>query len=450
LERFPGLSKDKAGNSVTLAPTDQTGFRDNLSQNKRFILASFLRENIKISLVSIRGQLTRTIITAAIISLGITSLVGTLAAIDSIKGSINSNFTSMGANTFTIRNKETTIRIGRSGKRPRKFREINYREAEAFVDNFRFPATASISTLATFSATMKYRSVKTNPNIQIFGVDENYISTSGYEIDLGRNFSIQEVQLGTHSIILGKDLVPTLFKNREDPINKIISVGNGKYRVIGVLKSKGNSSGFGGDKVCLLPLSNVRQYFPRPNMSYTINVLAPDQTVIETALTEASGTFRLVRKLKTGEEDNFEITRSDNLANMLIDNIKYVTIAATLIGIITLLGAAIALMNIMLVSVTERTREIGIRKSMGATKPMIRSQFLVEAIVICQMGGALGILMGIGCGFFVSLAFGGGFIIPWFWIITGILICLVVGIAAGIYPAMKAAQLDPIEALRYE
>jgi putative ABC transport system permease protein len=413
-------------------------------------LASFLRENIKISLVSIRGQLTRTVITASIIAMGITSLVGTLAAIDSIKGSINSNFTSMGANTFTIRNRQTTIRIGKSGKRPKKFREISYREAAAFVDNYHFPATASVSTLATFAATLKYRSVKTNPNIQIFGIDENYLSTSGYDLENGRNFSIQEVQLGSHSIILGKDLVPILFKNREDPIDKIISVGNGKYRVIGVLKSKGNSSGFGGDKVCLLTLSNVRQYFPRPNMSYTINVLAPDQTLLETALAEATGSFRVVRKLKTGEEDNFEITKSDNLANMLIDNIKYVTIAATLIGVITLLGAAIALMNIMLVSVTERTREIGIRKSMGATKPMIRSQFLVEAIVICQMGGVLGVLLGILCGLGVSLAVGGGFIIPWIWILTGILICFIVGVAAGIYPAVKAARLNPIDALRYE
>lgn len=203
------------------------------------------------------------------------ALVGILTAIDAIKGSINSNFTSMGANTFTIRNRETTIRIGRSGKKPKKYREITYHEAARFVENYNFPALASVSTLATFAATLKYHSEKTNPNIQIFGVDENYMATSGYEVEEGRNFSTQEILFGSHSIILGKDLVPTLFKGKTDPIDKIIDVGNGKYRVVGVLKSKGNSSGFGGDKVCLLPLSNVRQYFPRPNMSYTINVLAP-------------------------------------------------------------------------------------------------------------------------------------------------------------------------------
>ncbi|MFI5151269.1 MAG: ABC transporter permease [Bacteroidia bacterium] len=411
---------------------------------------SFLGENIKISLSSIRAQMLRTVLTVAIIAIGIGALVGILTAIDAIKGSINSNFTSMGANSFTIRNREMTIRIGRSGKRPRKYREINYREANDFIQKFTYPAIASVSTLATFNATLKYLSEKTNPNIQIFGVDENYLSTSGYELEQGRNFTAQEILFGSHSIILGKDLVPTLFKNKTDPIDKIISVGNGKYRVVGVLKSKGNSSGFGGDKVCLLPLSNVRQYFPRPNMSYTINVLAPSASMMESAVGEATGVFRVIRRLQTGEEDNFEITKADNLANMLIDDLKYVTIAATLIGVITLLGAAIGLMNIMLVSVTERTREIGVRKAIGANKQVIRSQFLVEAIVICQLGGLFGILLGIIIGNGVSFIMGGSFLIPWVWMLTGVVICFVVGIIAGIYPAIKASNLDPIDALRFE
>jgi putative ABC transport system permease protein len=413
-------------------------------------LASFLVENIKISLVSIRGQLLRTILTVLIISFGIMALVGILTAIDAIKGSINSNFTRMGANTFTIRNRQTDIRIGQSGKKPKNYKAIGYHDAEDFIDKYTFPAIAAVSTFATGTATLKFRSEKTNPNIRLLGVDENYIATSGYELENGRNFSIQEILFGSHSIILGKDLISTLFKGKTDPIDKIIDVGNGKYRVIGVLKSKGNSAGFGGDKVCLLPLTNVRQYFPRPDMSYTISVLSPKSELIETAIGEATGTFRVVRKLELGEEDNFEITKSDNLANMLIDNIKYVTIAATLIGVITLLGAAIGLMNIMLVSVTERTREIGIRKAIGATKTVIRSQFLAEAIVICQLGGLVGIIFGIVIGNIISVMVGGSFLIPWFWILTGIMICFVVGVGAGIYPAIKASNLDPIDALRFE
>jgi putative ABC transport system permease protein len=220
--------------------------------------------------------------------------------------------------------------------------------------------------------------------------------------------------------------------------------------VIGVLKSKGNSMGFGGDKVSILPLANVRQYFSRPNMTFTINVMVTNSQLMDAAVGEAMGTFRRIRKVVVGEDENFEITKSDNLANLLIDNIQKVTAGATAIGIITLLGAAIGLMNIMLVSVTERTREIGIRKAIGANAKTIRSQFLVEAIVICQIGGLLGIVLGIAIGNLISMQLGVGFIIPWFWIISGIILCMFVGLISGLYPAIKASKLDPIEALRFE
>jgi putative ABC transport system permease protein len=284
----------------------------------------------------------------------------------------------------------------------------------------------------------------------VFGGDENYLATSGYELESGRNFSSQEIQYGNHVVIIGKDVVNALFNKKTDPIDKIITVGSGKYRVIGVLKSKGNSMGFGGDKVSILPLANVRQYFSRPNMTFTINVMVTNSQLMDAAVGEAMGTFRRIRKVAIGEDENFEITKSDNLANLLIDNIQKVTAGATAIGIITLLGAAIGLMNIMLVSVTERTREIGIRKAIGANAKTIRSQFLVEAIVICQIGGLLGIVLGIAIGNLISMQLGVGFIIPWFWIISGIILCMFVGLISGLYPAIKASKLDPIEALRFE
>jgi len=274
--------------------------------------------------------------------------------------------------------------------------------------------------------------------------------TSGYEIEKGRNFSAQEAQYGSHVVILGKDVISALFSTKDDPIDKVITIGNGKYKIIGILKSKGNSAGFGGDKIGILPLNNVRQYFSRPDMTYTINVMVTNQQLMELAINEATGVFRIVRNVKLGEDSNFEITKSDNLAKLLIDNIQKVTAGATLIGIITLLGAAIGLMNIMLVSVTERTREIGIRKAMGATKKVIRTQFLVEAIVICQIGGLLGILLGMAIGNLISFQLGVGFIVPWVWIFSGILLCMLVGLVSGLYPAAKAARLDPIEALRFE
>lgn len=407
-------------------------------------------ENIRVALSSIRGQSLRAFLTILIIMLGIGALVGILSAIDVMKGSLNSNFSSMGANTFTIRNREFRIRVGRGGKKPKKFRSITYREAMDFAERFDFPATVAVSTMASMAATLKYKSEKSNPNVQVFGSDQNYLACSGYELDKGRNFSPAEVLNGDHVVILGRDVTLTLFKNNEDPIGKFISIGAGKYRVIGTLRSKGNAMGFGGDKIALLPIENVRQYFSRPDMTFTINVLATNAAMLDPAVSEATGLFRTIRKVPLGEDENFEITKSDSIASTLIDNLKYVTLGATIIGIITLLGAAIGLMNIMLVSVTERTREIGIRKALGATRASIRNQFLTEAIVICQLGGIGGVLLALLMGWAIALGMDSEFIMPWNWIGLGVTICFFVGLISGLYPAVKASKLDPIEALRYE
>ncbi|MEA3317135.1 MAG: ABC transporter permease [Bacteroidota bacterium] len=406
-------------------------------------------ENIKISLSSIRSNLLRTTLTIFIIAFGIMALVGILTAIDSIKNTISNQFTSMGANTFSIVNRDTRVNLdGKSS--PKKYGIIGYRDAMAFKDTYSFPAKISISIHASGTATIKYKSEKTNPNIPVLGADENFLFTSGKSIKKGRNFSRNEIEFNSHVAIIGTSLKNELFEDGIDAIGKIISIGSGKYKIIGILEEKGSSFNSSEDKMCILPITNVRQYYSRPNMNYSIDGIPSDPKLLKSAVSEAEGIFRIIRELKATEENNFSIETSDNLATMLIKNIKYVTIATTIIGIITLLGAAIGLMNIMLVSVTERTKEIGIRKAIGANASTIRLQFLFESVIIGQLGGLLGIIFGIFLGNIVSLITKSPFFIPWIWIFAGFALCFFVGLASGILPAIKASKLDPIISLRYE
>ena len=410
---------------------------------------TLLRENIRMALLSIKSQSLRTFLTIMIIALGISALVGILTAIDVIKDSITNNFTTMGANTFNIRNRSSNVRIGGARQKREVFRRISYDEAIRFKEDFKFPSKVGITCVGSRAATIKYNSEKTNPNIAIFGGDENYLLTAGYDLEDGRNFSSREVESGANVVIIGNEIKIRLFP-KQSAIDKVISIGGQKAKVIGVFKEKGSSIGFGGDKMVLLPVLNVRKNFGSNDMSFVLNVLSISPELLDATTAEATGLFRKIRKLGVKERQNFEITRSDNLSTMLIGNLSYVTIAATLIAIITLLGAAIGLMNIMLVSVTERTREIGVRKAIGATSDSIRNQFLIEAVVICQLGGIFGIILGILIGNGVSFFFDQGFVIPWVWMILAAVLCFVVGLLSGLIPAVRAAKLDPIDALRFE
>lgn len=411
-----------------------------------------LLENIKVALGSIRSNFLRALLTLLIIAVGITCLVGILTAIDTILYSMSDSFNRMGANSIYIYPSRSTMRSHGGGRDSKPGPPITYRQSQEFKELFDFSgARVSVNTFCKWNSTLKYGDEKTNPNIRLIGVDENYFSVSAYTIETGRNFSRTEIETGSHKIILGRELVDLLFdKNSEKAIGQIIHVGNVRYKVIGVLESKGSSMNQSNDRRVFIPLLNAKRYYGYSNRNYSIMAAVQDPRSIEDAVSHATGTMRVVRGLKATESNDFDIRKSDGILETLKEITTELRIGTIAIALMTLLGAAIGLMNIMLVSVTERTREIGVRKALGATRFNVLMQFLVEAVVITLLGGLLGIILGTLLGFGLAALIDGKFIIPFNWMLLGIFVCVVVGVVSGLYPALKASRLDPIDALRYE
>lgn len=410
-------------------------------------------ENLSQAIRSVRANSLRAILTLLIIAFGIMALVGILTSIDALLFTMNDNFSRMGANSFDIRpGNNSSLHSNREGRQEKEAPPIDFRQAVEFKERYNYPsAIVSLSTLGKWDAVVKYGKEKTNPTVLVFGVDENFLSVRGYDLAIGRNFTSVEQGAGTQVALIGMDVVNDLFGSKpEKAINQDIIVDNQRYVVTGVLASKGASMNQSADRRVLIPLLTERRLYGYANKNYSVSVSTPSPTEVEDAISLATGLMRNIRKLKASEDNNFETFQSDSLLNMLKENTATIRIATIGIGLITLIGAAIGLMNIMLVSVTERTREIGISKAIGATRANILSQFLTEAVLICQMGGLVGIVLGIAIGNGVALLLGGKFIMPWAWIILGFVLCMIVGLASGLYPALKAARLDPIESLRYE
>ncbi len=410
---------------------------------------SLVGENIRIAFGSIKSQLLRTILTVLIIGIGIMALVGILSGVSALENTISSDFSSMGANTFNIQRYEfNTRRTGRGRQKVNPI--ISYRNVKDFQDSYNFPFTkTSVSFYGTSIAEVKYDNIKTDPEVRVLGANEHFIENSGLELEAGRSINFFDVENSNAVCVIGSDLVKALFKD-ENPLNKTISIRGSKFKVVGYLKEKGATFGNNQDLRVILPIQKARTIYTNPNINYYISIKTDNKDMLDGAQDDAILTFRNVRGLSPVEENNFGIERSDDLLNRLAETSKYLYIAAWIISIVTIFGSTIALMNIMLVSVTERTREIGVRKALGAKRSTIAFQFFIETVIVGQLGGLLGIALGILIGWIFSAAINLQFTTPWFAMVWATTIAFIVAVVSGLYPATKAAKLDPIESLRYE
>src|SRR5665213_67377 len=423
-----------------------------------------LKDSLSLAFRTVRSNKLRTGITVAIIAFGIMALIGIITAIASMNQSLSENFATMGANSFSIQYRDQNIRIGGGGRQVKKTntRElkekksnerkiITYQQARLFKERFSFPALVSISLSGPQSVIVSNDQVKTNPNISMIGGDENYLIQNGYTLAQGRNLNKLDVESGRNICILGNSVAKKLYNdNPLKALDQTIKSNGIKYRVIGVLKDKGSSAFFNADNVVITTYNNIRRLFPTDGISYNIGIMVNNIEQMDPAISEAKGVFRPIRQLAIDEANNFYIDKSDSIAEVFKSSLGSITTAAAFIGLITLIGAAIGLMNIMLVAVSERTREIGLIKAIGGKSSSIRAQFLFESVFISLIGAVLGIILGVIVGNVVGLFLNTGFVVPWVWMFIGIIVCTAVGLFAGLYPAFKASRLDPIVALRYE
>jgi putative ABC transport system permease protein len=378
------------------------------------------------------------------------ALVSMLTTVDVLEHSVAESLSSLGSNTFDISSKNNRG-ANQSGVQQKVYTQIKFFEAQRFVDQYKASPAVSLSAAVSWAAEIKHLSKKTNPNVRVMGVNEEYMGVKVLDFEKGRNFSTVEINYGTHVVVLGYKVSDALFGQQENPIGASVTFLGAQFKVIGVLKEKGQLSEDNYDNMVFIPIIVSNQMAEGRGLRYnlTVSVASPDK--FDHAMGEATALMRSIRRDRIGEDNSFNIEKSESLAESLGNITSGFRWGGIGVGVVTLLGASIALMNIMLVSVTERTREVGVRKALGATPRRIREQFVIEAIVVCVIGGLIGIILGILIGNLLASLLGAkSFEVPWFWIFIGFTVCILVGLISGYYPAHKASKLDPIDSLRFE
>lgn len=405
-----------------------------------------IRETTIQALDSLKANKLRSFLTLLALVIGVFSVIVSTTAVAVLDNYFQNTMSIMGSDVIEV-SKTPAVQMGNLSDDIRNRKDIDFRTAEELEDQMRIGRGMSPDEYFNTSA-IKFGEEETEPNVGVRGSNENYLNNNSYELEDGRNFSSDDVQYGRNVVIIGKDVQNALFKNQY-PLGKEIRFDGKPYTVIGILEAKGQIFGQSFDNFVLIPYTTAMNVYGA-DRNISIQLRAPEIDFIEQTVEEVTGILRVIRKVNPGDKNDFEISTNDTLSGTFDSFTGALYIGGFAIGLITLLGAGIGVMNIMLVSVSERTREIGVRKAVGATRKAIVSQFLMEAIFICQIGGIIGMVLGVGVGNLMALWIETEAVVPIWSVAGGFFGMLIVGLVFGVYPAFKAAKLDPIESLRYE
>ncbi|MBC7366909.1 MAG: ABC transporter permease [Undibacterium sp.] len=411
-----------------------------------------LSEILRMALGSLGSNKLRSALTMLGITIGVFSVIGVMTAVSALRQSVESGLSFLGSNIIQVG--KFPVGINNDGANRRRFenrRNITLANAQRLTELL--DGYTDVICLKTFDndgvVQATYENRKTSPGLTFGGTNEHFLAANQYAIGLGRNFNPSDVELARPVIIIGQTIVSRLFPN-ETPLGKLVKVSGKTYTVIGTFLERGSSFGRSQDDILMIPVTRFAVDFGAARRSINIAIQSPSQDRYNETVERVITAMRIVRGLRPEQENDFELFSNDSLISAFAKVADAVSAGAFVISVIALLAAGVGIMNIMLVSVTERTKEIGIRKSIGARKVSILTQFLIESVAISVAGGLVGIVLGVGAGNGLALMLSASLVFPWSWALAGVLVCCGIGVGFGFYPAMKAAGLDPIEALRYE